>query len=207
MVTPCYTISSTKLACASSFCLIFLSPWSSSTKSVWKIVLKNWTCLSHCFFLWKKKTAHGWDWLFILVYSYNIHPYFKPKAPMKQTKSRSLPLHTLPRHQHWWNIEIGESFFCLENAGAVTFSRSILPMAHSWVEQQLYTYIISIYLYIYIYVKWNIYNYIYIYMHVECHALVVFTYLEKSTQKATCNEQHLKQKQLMNSSDVLKIIL
>ena len=44
-------------------------------------------------------------------------------------------------------------------------------------------------------------------MHVECHALVVFTYLEKSTQKATCNEQHLKQKQLMNSSDILKIIL
>lgn len=44
-------------------------------------------------------------------------------------------------------------------------------------------------------------------MHVECHALVVFTYLEKNTQKATCNEQHLQQKQLMNSSDVLKIIL
>ena len=59
MVTPCYTISSTKLACASSFCLIFLSPWSSSTKSVWKIVLKNWTCLSHCFFLWKKNQLMG----------------------------------------------------------------------------------------------------------------------------------------------------
>ena len=156
MVTPCYTISSTKLACASSFCLIFLSPWSSSTKSVWKIVLKNWTCLSHCFFLWKKKSAHGWDWLFILVYSYNIHPYFKPKAPMKQTKSRSLPLHTLPRQPTLVKHRNRRMFFCLENAGAVTFSRSILPMAHSWVEQQLYTYIISIYLYENIYVKWNI---------------------------------------------------
>ena len=162
MVTPCYTISSTKLACASSFCLIFLSPWSSSTKSVWKIVLKNWTCLSHCFFLWKKNQLMG-----EIDFSYlsTVITFTRTSSQKPQWNKQKAGHY---RSIHFHDTNTGETsksakvFFVWRTLG---LSLSVVPFC-LWHIAELnnnYIHISSLYIYIYIYTLNEIYKIIYIY--------------------------------------------